>query len=44
MGEVQLVSYMITCYFIGRSNLWSEETFPWSPGDIPQLRFSFVSL
>jgi hypothetical protein len=26
MGGVQLASYMVTCYFIGRSNLWGEVT------------------
>jgi hypothetical protein len=42
-GRVQLVLYMVTCYFIGCVNL-CEVTLLWSPGDIPQCRFSFVSL
>jgi hypothetical protein len=33
---VQLVPYIVTCYFIGRSNLWVKMTVLWSPGNIPQ--------
>jgi hypothetical protein len=43
-GWVQLVPYIITYYFIGCFNLWGEVSLLWSPGDIPQLWFSFVSL
>jgi hypothetical protein len=44
MEGVQLVPYIITCYFIGRFNLWGKVTLLWSPGNIPQLQFFFVSL
>jgi hypothetical protein len=43
-GGVQFVPYIITCYFIGCFNLWGEVTLLWSPGNIPQLQFSFVLL
>jgi hypothetical protein len=33
-----------TCYFIGSFNLWDKVTLLWSPGNIPQLQFFFVSL
>jgi hypothetical protein len=40
-GWVQLVPYIITCYFIGCFNLWGKVTLLWSPGNIPQLWFSY---
>jgi hypothetical protein len=40
---VQLVPCIVTCYLLD-SNLSGKVTFLWSSGDIPQLRFSFVSL
>jgi hypothetical protein len=43
-GRLQLVPYIIVCYFIGCFNLWGEVTLLWSPGNIPQLLFSFVLL
>jgi hypothetical protein len=43
-GEVWLIPYIITCYFIGCFNLWGEVTFLWSLGYIPHLRSSFVLL
>jgi hypothetical protein len=43
-GGLQLVPYLITCYFIGHVNLWSKVTLLWSPGNIPQIQFFFVSL
>jgi hypothetical protein len=43
-GGVQLVPYIIKCHFIGHFNLWGEVTLLWSPGNIPQLWFFFVSL
>jgi hypothetical protein len=43
-GGGQLVPYIVTCYFIGCFNLWGEGTLLWSPGNIPQLWFFFVSL
>jgi hypothetical protein len=42
--RLQLVLYIITCYFIGFFNLWGKVTLLWSPGNIPQLWFFFVSL
>jgi hypothetical protein len=41
---VQLVSYIITCYFIGFFKVWGKVTLLWSPGSITQLQFFFVSL
>jgi hypothetical protein len=41
---MQLVPYIITCHFIGHSNLWGEMTLLWSPGNILQLWFFFASL
>jgi hypothetical protein len=43
-GGMQLVPYIITCHFIGHSNLWGEMTLLWSPGNILQLWFFFASL
>jgi hypothetical protein len=41
---IKFVPYIITCYFIGYFNLWGLVTLLWSPGNIPQLQFSFVLL
>jgi hypothetical protein len=43
-GAMQLVPYIITCYFIGCFNLWGKVTLLWSLGNILQLWFFFVSL
>jgi hypothetical protein len=41
---IHLLPYIITCYFIGCFNLWGKMTLLWSPDNIPQLWFFFVSL
>jgi hypothetical protein len=41
---VQLVPYIITCYFFSCFKLWGEVTLLWYPGNIPQFQFSFVVL